>query len=45
LSRKRKKKDILKSSFGPRKKKLNFGKKKRGVFLDMENHWKLGKTI
>jgi hypothetical protein len=28
LSRKRKKRDILKSSFGPRKKKPNFGKKK-----------------
>jgi hypothetical protein len=30
LSRKRKKRNILKSSFGPRKKKPNFGGKKKG---------------
>jgi hypothetical protein len=29
LSRKRKKRDILKSSFEPRKKKPNFGKEKK----------------
>jgi hypothetical protein len=45
LFRKRKKRYIPKSSFGPRKKKPKFGKKKRGVFLDMEKHWKFGKTI
>jgi len=47
LSRKRKTRDILKSSFGLRKKKPNFGKKKGGggVFLATEKHWKFGKTI
>jgi hypothetical protein len=44
LSRKRKKRGILKSSFEPRKKKPNFGKKKKkGFFLDMEKRCKFGK--
>jgi hypothetical protein len=45
LFRKRKKIDILKSSFGPRKKNTILEENKKGVFLDMEKHWKFGKTI